>query len=39
MEGLGYRALKFDGTSERRALLPEDIARKGSQDVLFTVDG
>ena len=38
MEGLGYRALKFDGTSER-VLLPEDIAKSGSQDVLFTVDG
>ena len=38
MEGLGYSALKFDGTSER-VLLPEDIAKSGSQDVLFTVDG
>ena len=37
MEGLGYRALKFDGTSER-VLLPEDIAKSGSQDLLFTVD-
>ena len=38
MEDLGYRAYKFDGISEPRPLSPEDVARTGSQDVLFTTN-
>ena len=35
LEPLGYRAFKFDDDGDVRALADEDIAKSGSQDVLF----